>query len=109
MESKQRKKEEKGTMRAIMLESFDSDPTLQEIPTPQIAPNEVLVRVHASSVNPVDGAIAAGMMSGMVEHDFPVVLGRDFAGVVEQVGSEVTRYAEGDEVYGFLPAANPTV
>jgi NADPH:quinone reductase len=97
------------TMRAITLESFESDPTLQEIPTPQIAPNEVLVRVRASSVNPVDNAIAAGMMRGMVEHEFPVVLGRDYAGVVEQAGSDVTRYAEGEEVYGFLPAANPNV
>src|SRR5215212_3304354 len=96
-------------MRAITLESFDSSPALQDIPTPQIAPNEVLVRVRASSVNPVDGAIAAGMMSSMVEHEFPIVLGRDYAGVVEQEGSDVTRYAEGDEVYGFLPAANPTV
>ena len=51
-------------MRAIMLESFESDHTLQEIPTPQIAPNEVLVRVRASSVNPVDNSIAAGMLSG---------------------------------------------
>jgi NADPH:quinone reductase-like Zn-dependent oxidoreductase len=96
-------------MRAIILESFDSSPALHEVPTPQIAPNEVLVRVHASSVNPVDGAIAAGMMSGMVDHEFPVVLGRDYAGVVERAGSDVTRYAVGEEVYGFLPAANPTV
>jgi NADPH2:quinone reductase len=79
-------KKEKQPMRAITLESFDSSPALREAPTPQIAPNEVLVRVHASSVNPVDGAIAAGMMSGMVEHEFPVVLGRDYAGVVEQGG-----------------------
>src|SRR5215204_3389937 len=96
-------------MRAIMLEGFDSSPALREVPPPQIAPNEVLVRVHASSVNPVDNAIAAGMMSGMVEHEFPVKLGRDYAGVVEQAGSDVTRYAEGDEVYGFLPAVSPTV
>ena len=96
-------------MRAIMLESFDSSPALHEVPTPQIAPNEVLVRVHGSSVNPVDGAIAAGMMSSMVDHEFPVVLGRDYSGVVERAGSDVTRYAEGEEVYGFLPAANPTV
>jgi NADPH:quinone reductase len=109
MQSKQPKKEKIETMRAFTLESFDSSPALHEVPTPQIAPNEVLVRVHASSVNPVDGAIAAGMMSGMVEHEFPVILGRDYAGVVEQVGSDVTRYAEGDEVYGFVPAANPTV
>jgi NADPH2:quinone reductase len=109
MQTKQPKMEKAETMRAITLESFDSSLTLNEVPTPQIAPNEVLVRVHASSVNAVDGAIVAGMMSGMVEHEFPVVLGRDYAGVVEQVGSDVTRYAEGDEIYGFLPAANPTV
>jgi NADPH2:quinone reductase len=45
----------------------------------------------------------------MVEHEFPVILGRDYAGTVEQVGSDVTRYAVGDEVYGFLMHANPTV
>jgi NADPH2:quinone reductase len=64
-------------MRAITLESFDSGPALQDIPTPQIGPNEVLVRVQASSANPVDGAIAAEMLKDMVEHEFPVVLGQD--------------------------------
>jgi NADPH:quinone reductase-like Zn-dependent oxidoreductase len=58
-------------MRAFTLESFNSSLALHEVPTPQIAPNEVLVRVHASSVNPVDGAIATGMMSGMVEPSSP--------------------------------------
>jgi NADPH:quinone reductase len=96
-------------MRAITLESFDSGPTLQDIPTPQIAPNEVLVHVQASSVNPVDGAIAAGMLKDMVEHEFPIVLGRDFAGVVEQAGSDVSDLSEGDEVFGFLPGMGPTV
>src|SRR5215211_4715870 len=97
-------------MKAFTLDSFDTPPGLREdLPAPAPADNEVLVRVHASSVNPVDGAIAAGMMSTMVEHEFPVVLGRDYAGVIERVGSDVTRYVEGDEVYGFLPHANPTV
>src|SRR5215212_5793387 len=96
-------------MRAITLESFDSGPTLQDIPTPQIATNEVLVRVKASSVNPADGAIAAGMLKDMVEHEFPVVLGRDFSGVVEQAGSEVRDLSEGDEVFGILPGMGPTV
>jgi NADPH2:quinone reductase len=96
-------------MRAITIESFEGGPALREVPTPQVGPNEVLVRVRASSVNPMDGAIAAGMLRDMVEHEFPVVLGRDFAGVVEQVGSEVTRFSQGDEVYGTLPAVNPTV
>jgi NADPH2:quinone reductase len=68
------------------------------------------VRVHASSVNPADNGIAAGMLKQMgVEYEFPVILGRDYAGVVEQVGPEVTRYSVGDEVFGFLLHANPTV
>jgi len=97
-------------MKAFTLDSIDTPPGLREdLPAPTPADNEVLVRVCASSVNGVDGAIAAGMLGGMVEHEFPVVLGRDYAGVVEQVGSRVTRYTEGDEVYGFLPHANPSV
>src|SRR5918997_1192374 len=96
-------------MHAIMLESFDSSPALQEVPTPQIAPNEVLVRVRASSVNPIDNAIASGMLEDMVEHEFPIVLGRDFAGVVEQAGSDVRSLSVGDEVFGFVPGMGPTV
>jgi NADPH:quinone reductase-like Zn-dependent oxidoreductase len=98
------------TMRAITLENFDKGPTLQEdIPTPQIAPNEVLVRVQASSVNPVDGSIAAGMLKDMVEHEFPILLGRDFSGIVEQAGSDVSGISEGDEVFGFVPGMSPKV
>src|SRR5215213_7048488 len=109
MQSGQPNKEEIETMRAITLESFDSDPTLQDIPTPQIAPNEVLVRVRASSVNPMDNAIASGMLKDMVEHEFPIVLGRDFAGFVEQAGSDVRGLSVGDEVFGFVPGMGPTV
>src|SRR5215203_5657007 len=64
-------------MKALTLDSFDSPPGLREdLPAPTPADNEVLVRVYASSVNPVDRAIVAGMMSSMVEHEFPVVLDR---------------------------------
>jgi hypothetical protein len=70
----------------------------------------VLVRVQASSANPADNSIAAGMLKQMgLEYEFPVILGRDYAGVVEQTGAEVTRYSVGDEVFGFLLHANPTV
>src|SRR5919112_2817650 len=109
MQNKQPEKEKTQIMRAITLEGFDSSPALHEVPTPQIAPNEVLVRVQASSVNPVDNAIASGMLKDMVEHEFPIVLGRDFAGVVEQVESDVTGISVGEEVFGFLPAMGPTV
>jgi NADPH:quinone reductase-like Zn-dependent oxidoreductase len=65
--------------------------------------------VQASAINPVDNAIAGGMLNGMLEHDFPVVLGRDYAGVVEEVGSAVTDVAPGDAVFGFVPHADPSV
>jgi NADPH:quinone reductase len=97
-------------MRAFTLESFDAQPALRDgIPDPQVGDGELLVRVHASSVNPVDLYIAAGGLKDMAEHEFPVTLGRDFAGVVEYVGSGVNRYGVGDEVFGFVLHANPTV
>src|SRR4051812_19561297 len=98
-------------MRAITLDAPDTSPALREdLPAPTPAENEVLVRVHASSVNPVDNGIAAGMLAGMgVEHQYPVTLGRDYAGVVEQAGAGVSSYGPGDQVYGFVLHANPAV
>jgi NADPH2:quinone reductase len=97
-------------MRAFTLDSFDTSPGLREdLPAPEVGDDQLLVRVQASSVNPVDAFIAAGILKGMAEHTFPVVLGRDYAGVVEQVGPAVTGYAPGDEIYGWLLHANPTV
>jgi len=97
-------------MRGFALSGFDAAPALRDdLPAPAPGENEVLVRVRASSVNPVDAAIVGEMLRDMVEHEFPVVLGRDYAGIVDHVGSGVTRYRAGDEVFGFLPAANPTV
>jgi NADPH:quinone reductase len=49
------------------------------------------------------------MLKDMVEHEFPVTLGRDFAGVVEQAGSEVSGLSEGDEVFGFITGMSPAV
>jgi len=98
-------------VKAVALTAFETPPALHEnllAPTP--GSNEVLVRVQASSVNPVDNGIAAGMLKQMgVEYEFPVIIGRDFAGVVEQVGDEVASYGVGDEVFGFLLHGNPTV
>ena len=96
---------EKDTMRAIRLGSFDRSPQLQEVPSQQIASNEILVRVHASSINAFDVAIATGRLQGMMEYQFPVTIGLDLAGVVEEVESKVSRYQVGDEVFGFLGKA----
>jgi NADPH:quinone reductase len=98
-------------MRAVTVDTPDTPPALREdLPAPTPAESEVLVRVHASSVNPVDNAIAAGRLAQMgVEYDYPVILGRDYAGVIEQVGAGVSGYRPGDHVFGFLLHANPTV
>src|SRR3954463_7860699 len=97
-------------MRAVTVNGPDTPPALREdLPDPTPAENEILVRVQASSVNPVDNSIAAGMLAQMgVEYDYPVTLGRDYAGVVEQVGSAVSGYRPGDQVFGFLLHADPT-
>jgi NADPH:quinone reductase len=98
-------------MRAVTIDSPDTQPALREdVTAPTPGRDDVLVRVHASSANPVDNSIAAGMLAQMgVEHDYPVILGRDYAGVVEQVGAGVSDYRPGDHVYGFLLHANPSV
>jgi NADPH:quinone reductase-like Zn-dependent oxidoreductase len=94
-------------VKAFALDSFDAVPALRDdLPEPEPGDGEVLVRVRASSVNPVDGAIAAGMLRGAFEHEFPVVLGRDFAGVVERPGAG---FDAGDEVFGFVRHADPVV
>ena len=97
-------------MQAVTLDRPDAPPALsRDLTAPTPADNEVLVRVHASSVNPVDHSIAAGMLAQMgVEYEYPVILGRDYAGVVEQAGAGVSRYQTGDQVFGFLLHANPT-
>jgi NADPH:quinone reductase-like Zn-dependent oxidoreductase len=63
--------------------------------------------VRAASFNRIDAVIAAGMLQGMMDYDFPVVLGRDFAGIVDAVGEGVSTVAVGDEVFGFVPVAPP--
>jgi NADPH:quinone reductase-like Zn-dependent oxidoreductase len=97
-------------MRAITLDGPDIAPALHEdLADPTPADNEVLVRVHASSVNPVDHSIAAGLLAQMgVQYEYPVILGRDYAGVVEHTGAAVSDYKPGDQVFGFLLHANPT-
>lgn len=97
-------------MRAVTLDTFDSKPGFRDdLPKPNVGADDVLVRVQASSVNPADAAIASGMLRGMAEYEFPVTLGRDFAGAVEEVGSAVSEHAAGDPVFGFVLHANPAV
>ncbi len=89
-------------MRAIAVSDYGTPPSLTELPKPEPGPGEVLIHVRASSINGFDGAVAAGMLKGMMEHRFPVVLGKDFAGIVEALGDGASRFVVGDEVFGVV-------
>jgi NADPH:quinone reductase-like Zn-dependent oxidoreductase len=90
-------------MRAIGVRDWGGREALEllELPTPPVAPDGVLVRVHAAGVNPVDTKIREGALAGAFPFHFPVVLGWDAAGVVEEVGPAVTWFKPGDRVYGY--------
>ena len=75
---------------------------LDELPAPQAGPGELLVEVHAASVNPVDFKIRDGMLKMIIPFGFPLILGNDLSGVVKEVGAGVTRFKPGDAVYARL-------
>jgi len=89
-------------MRAIVIAEQGAPPSLAELPTPEPGAGEVQVKLAASSLNGFDTAVAAGYLTGMMEHRYPVVLGKDFAGTVTALGEGVTGYAVGDRVFGVV-------
>jgi NADPH:quinone reductase-like Zn-dependent oxidoreductase len=90
-------------MKAIAITGHGTQPTLQDnLPSPDPAPGEVLVRVRASSLNGFDLAVVNGYLQGVMEHRFPVVLGKDFAGTVEGTGAGVDGFAPGEAVFGVV-------
>lgn len=91
-------------MKAARIHAF-GDPKVLElddivIPTP--GPNEVLVRVCAASINPVDYKVRSGRYPIVKQDALPIVLGRDVAGVVDKVGEGTTRFKPDDEIFAFL-------
>jgi NADPH:quinone reductase-like Zn-dependent oxidoreductase len=95
-------------MRAVHVPAAGQQPRLSELPVPQPAEGQVLVRVKAAGLNAIDTSIAAGRMAERMAHHYPVVLGRDAAGVVEAVGAGVDGVDAGDEVFGHV-LLNPPI
>jgi NADPH:quinone reductase-like Zn-dependent oxidoreductase len=87
-------------VKALVLDSYGAPFRLTEVPRPEAGAGEVLVRIRASGVNPLDTKIRAGQ-AAHARHPVPAILGIDLAGVVEKVGPNVTDFTEGDEVYGM--------
>ncbi len=89
-----------NTMQAAVLNAFEQPLVVSEVARPAAGPGQVLVRVAASAVNPLDTKIVAGK-GGHAQAKLPGILGIDMAGVVEAVGAGVSGFAPGDEVYGM--------
>jgi NADPH:quinone reductase-like Zn-dependent oxidoreductase len=94
-------------VKAHALTAPDQPAALIDLPDPQAPAGGALIRVHAASVNGMDVYEANGYLVSMMPHDFPVVVGRDFSGVVEAVGDGRADLDVGDEVIGFIPSTPP--
>lgn len=89
------------TMKAIRLHGYGGPEVLryEDAPRPVPGPKDVVIKVHAVAINPVDWKIRQGYAKDRLKHPLPLILGWDVSGVIETVGSEVTGYAPGDEVF----------
>lgn len=89
------------TMKAVRMHRYGGPDVLvyEEIPRPRPHAGEVLIRVEAAAVNPVDWKIREGYLREMLPHTLPLVMGWDVSGVITAIGSGVTRFKVGDEVF----------
>lgn len=87
-------------MKALFTNTYESDFVTTEIEKPSPKKGEVLVKIHASGVNPIDNKIRIGV-SPYASPVLPAILGTDLAGVIEEIGEGITEFKVGDEVYGL--------
>ncbi|WP_142829331.1 NADP-dependent oxidoreductase [Planococcus soli] len=88
-------------MKAIVIDNYGGKEQLKEreMEKPAINDNQVLVEVHATSINPIDWKLREGYLKDMLPWEFPIILGWDAAGVIAEVGKNVKHYSVGDRVF----------
>ena len=88
-------------MKAVRIHNYGNSDVLEieDIPIPDYSDDDVLIQIHATSINPIDWKIREGYFKGMINHTLPLTLGWDVSGVVTKIGSNVKRFKIGDEVY----------
>jgi NADPH:quinone reductase-like Zn-dependent oxidoreductase len=92
------------TMKALTFKRYSKSPEIAfvDVPRPTLQANELLVKVYAASVNPIDNMIPTGMFKPVLRFQLPATLGSDLAGVVTEVGSQVTRFKVGDAIFASI-------
>ncbi|AXH99831.1 NADP-dependent oxidoreductase [Sporosarcina sp. PTS2304] len=97
-------------MKAIVIEQYGGSDQLVEkdLPKPEIKDQQVLIEMHATSINPIDWKVREGYMKDAMPFEFPLILGWDAAGVVSEVGSQVTQFKKGDKVFARPAMENGT-
>jgi NADPH:quinone reductase len=88
-------------MRAVAVTEYGATPAVVEIPAPEPGPRQLLIKLQAAGMNPMDAALASGAWKPMPA-TFPMVLGADGAGAVEKVGEGTSRFTLGDDLFGQL-------
>ena len=88
-------------MKAFLIDRYGKSETgrIDDVPTPSLRDDDVLIRVHAASVNALDTKIRRGEFKVILPYRLPLILGNDLAGTVERVGASVRQFKPGDEVY----------
>jgi len=89
-------------MKAARIHGYGAEPVIEDVPVPEAGPNQVLVRVKAASLNPLDVKLHSGVMHGFFPLAFPYTLGTDLTGIVERTGAGVTGWQAGDAVVARL-------
>jgi len=95
-------------MKAVIIHSYGGPDVLkvEDVHRPVPKEDEMLIRVIAASVNPVDVAIRKSYLAELIGNKFPLTLGMDAAGIVEKTGAKITKFKAGDPVYAFFTLAN---
>ena len=95
-------------MKAVVIHQYGGAEVLkyEDVPQPEPKQDQLRIRVIAAGVNPVDGMIRSGMLDKEGRRTFPIILGGDISGVVEKVGSEITRFKPGDPVFAYVSLDN---
>jgi NADPH:quinone reductase-like Zn-dependent oxidoreductase len=91
-------------MKAVVIHEYGGPEVLkyEEVPRPEPQADQILVRVIAAGVNPVDGMIRSGTFAKNGKRAFQIILGGDIAGVIEKVGSKITKFKLGDPVFAYI-------